>query len=157
MKSLAATSLLAATAVIQALAIFRYSSDSMVFSGQTFFAILFALMALYLGWRQRLEERRSPAALALLMLALLLLGLTLAGMAASIYYFYPSSLLVYLALGLQVVNLALLILWAPRRPEGKKPEGLSRRVTGRRRGPERSHQLVAVVKQDEPQQEGKEN
>ncbi|MDO4897710.1 MAG: hypothetical protein Q3965_00230 [Rothia sp. (in: high G+C Gram-positive bacteria)] len=138
MKSLPASLLLATTAIVQALALFRYTNDAMAFSGQVFFPVLFALMAVYISWRTVEGSRYPLGHIVILAFAVVLLAATVVGMTASLYYFYPSVYVYYLALGLLVLELALRIAALPKK---EKKQGSTRRQK-RRRG---SH-LVAVKK-----------
>lgn len=141
-KSLPASLLLSLTAIIQALGIFRYEKDSMALSGHIFFPILFALMASYLGWRNRKAEERYPLAhIIILALSVIALAVTITGMSATLYYFYPSYPVFYTAFALLVLELALCIASTPKKtsdPDAPK----ARRSRQKNRGTN----LVAVKK-----------
>lgn len=139
MKSLPASLLLSATAIMQALAIFRYTNDTMSMSGQIFFPVLFALMSVYISWKNRENSGRFALVhIVILALALVLLAASFAGMTASLYYFYPSTYVYYIALGLLVVELGLRIAALPKKE--KEPRA------SRRKKSQRGTNLVAVAK-----------
>lgn len=151
MKTLPACLLLASTAIIQALGIYRYSDDAMALSGQIFFPVLFSLMSIYISWRNRQAEGRFALAhIIILALALLLLGVTIAGWNASLYYFYPSYYLFYPALGLLVLELALQIAALPKKPAKENP---NKRLPGRAKT-QRPTNLVAVQKKEKEDSPG---
>lgn len=145
MKTLPASLILAATAIIQALGIFRYTDDTMALSGQIFFPVLFALMSIYISWRNRESTGKfSLAHIIILALAVVALGATVAGWNASLYYFYPSYYVFYAALGLLVAELALRIAALPKKETAKK-EQAAKRLPGRAKA-RRGTNLVAVRK-----------
>ncbi|MFW0181122.1 hypothetical protein [Rothia sp. P5766] len=145
MKTLPASLILAATAIIQALGIFRYTDDTMALSGQIFFPVLFALMSIYISWRNREGTGKfSLAHIIILALAVVALGATVAGWNASLYYFYPSYYVFYAALGLLVLELALRIAALPKKETSTK-EGVDKRLPGRAKT-RRGTKLVAVRK-----------
>lgn len=139
MKSLPASLLLSATAIMQALAIFRYTENTMSFTGQVFFPVLFALMAVYISWKNR--ERSGQFALLhiiIVALAVVTLAASFAGMTASLYYFYPSAYVYYAALGLLVLELGLRIAALPKKEKSAREP--------RRKKTQRGTNLVAVKK-----------
>lgn len=145
MKTLPASLILATTAIIQALGIYRYTDDAMAFSGQVFFPVLFALMSIYISWRNRENTGRfSLAHIIILALAVVALGATAAGWSASLYYFYPSYYVFYTALGLLVLELALRIAALPKKETTQKPQA-TKRLPGRAKT-RRGTNLVAVRK-----------
>lgn len=150
MKTLPASLILAATAIVQALGIYRYANDAMALSGQIFFPVLFALMAIYITWRNKQNPGAfSLAHIVILALAVVALGATVAGWNASLYYFYPSYYVFYAALGLLVLELALCIAALPKKVAQERP---AKRLPGRAKA-KRSTNLVAVRKtaeQDAP-------
>lgn len=154
MKTLPASLILATTAIIQALGIFRYAGDTLALSGQIFFPVLFALMSIYASWRNRERTGRfSLAHIIILALAVTALGATVAGWNASLYYFYPSYYVFYAALGLLVAELALRIAVLPKKAPAQRSL-LTKRLPGRTRT-RRGTNLVAVRKdsgtdQDKP-------
>lgn len=146
MKTLPASLLLAATAIVQALGIFRYTEDTMALSGQIFFPVLFALMAIYITWRNTENNGAFPLAhIIIAALAVVALGATIAGWSASLYYFYPSYYVFYAALALLVIELALRIAALPKKPTAESPEKVGRRLPGRAKT-KRGTNLVAVRK-----------
>ncbi|WP_421083824.1 hypothetical protein [Rothia nasimurium] len=146
MKTLPATLLLAATAIVQALGIFRYSDDAMALSGHIFFPVLFALMSVYITWRNRENPGRFPLAhIVLAALSVIVLGATVAGWNASLYYFYPSYYVFYAALTLLVLELALRIAALPKKPAAEPSEKPGSRLPGRAKA-KRGTNLVAVRK-----------
>lgn len=147
MKTLPASLILATTAIIQALGIFRYADDTMALSGQIFFPVLFALMSIYISWRNRESTGRfSLAHIIILALAVVALGATVAGWNASLYYFYPSYYVFYAALGLLVLELALRIASLPPKESVQKSQS-PKRLPGRAKT-RRGTNLVAVRHED---------
>ncbi len=143
MKTLPASLLLAATAIVQALGIFRYTEDTMALSGQIFFPVLFALMAIYITWRNTENNGAFPLAhIIIAALAVVALGATIAGWSASLYYFYPSYYVFYAALALLVIELALRIAALPKKAAEERP---TKRLPGRAKT-KRGTNLVAVRK-----------
>ena len=143
MKTLPASLLLAATTIVQALGIFRYTEDTMALSGQIFFPVLFALMAIYITWRNKENNGAFPLAhIIIAALAVVALGATIAGWSASLYYFYPSYYVFYAALGLLVLELALRIAALPKKAAEERP---ATRLPGRAKT-KRGTNLVAVRK-----------
>lgn len=145
MKTLPASLILATTAIIQALGIFRYADDTMALSGQIFFPVLFALMSIYISWRNSESGGKfSLAHIIILALAVVALGATAAGWNANLYYFYPSYYVFYAALGLLVLELALRIAALPKKERDEKPQ-TTKRLPGRAKT-RRGTNLVAVRK-----------
>lgn len=143
MKTLPASLILAATAIVQALGIFRYTEDTMALSGQIFFPVLFALMAIYITWRNTENNGAFPLAhIIIAALAVVALGATIAGWSASLYYFYPSYYVFYAALGLLVLELALRIAALPKKAAEERP---TKRLPGAAKT-KRGTNLVAVRK-----------
>lgn len=139
-----ASLLLAVTAIIQALGIYRYADDPMMFSGQIFFPVLFALMAIYISWRNREAESKFPLAhIIVLALAVVALAATVTGMTATLYYFYPSLYVYYAAFGLLVLELGLRIAAMPKKERAEKPARTAKKTRGTN--------LVAVKKTDSAQ------
>lgn len=146
MKTLPATLLLAVTAIVQALGIFRYANDTMALSGQIFFPVLFALMSVYITWRNREQAGRfSLAHITIAALSVIALGATIAGWNASLYYFYPSYYVYYAALALLVIELALRIAALPKKAATEPSEKPGSRLPGRAKA-KRGTNLVAVRK-----------
>ena len=139
MKSLPASLMLSATAIMQALAIFRYTENTMSFTGQVFFPVLFALMAVYISWKNRERSGRFAVLhIIIVALAVVALAASFAGMTASLYYFYPSAYVYYVALGLLVLELGLRIAALPKKDKPVREP--------RRKKTQRSTNLVAVKK-----------
>lgn len=124
---------------MQALAIFRYTDNTMSFTGQVFFPVLFTLMAVYISWKNR-EHTGRFALLHIIIVALAVVALaaTFAGMTASLYYFYPSVYVYYVALGLLVLELGLHIAALPKKEKPAREP--------RRKKTQRGTNLVAVKK-----------
>ena len=143
MKTLPTSLILAATAIVKALGIFRYTEDTMALSGQIFFPVLFAFMAIYITWRNKENNGAFPLAhIIIAALAVVALGATIAGWSASLYYFYPSYYVFYAALGLLVLELALRIAALPKKAAEERP---TKRLPGRAKT-KRGTNLVAVRK-----------
>lgn len=146
MKSLPASLTLAAAAVIQALGQFAYFADAITISGQIFFPILFALMAIYLGFRTKDSERFGRTHVVITVLGFLLLILSAVGQIGTIFALYPQPIIYYAAFALLALTVALRIMAMPKKAKaekaGKAPRR-RRRVAGA--GP--TH-LVATPKGD---------
>ncbi|MBM7052098.1 hypothetical protein [Rothia sp. ZJ1223] len=143
MKSLPALVLLLAVAVIQALGIYRYSNDSITMWGQVFFPILFALAAAYIGFKNPVRGTFTPIHYALAGIGAVLLVLTGLGVYTDMYWFYPTQLIYYIALGLLVVSLALTIASVPQSTGADAPARTPRR--NKKKVPQGTR-LVAVAK-----------
>jgi hypothetical protein len=153
-KSLPASLTLAAAAVIQALGQFAYFADAITISGQIFFPILFALMAIYLGFRTKDSERFGRTHVVITVLGFLLLILSAVGQIGTIFALYPQPIIYYAAFALLALTVALRIMAMPKKAKaekaGKAPRR-RRRVAGA--GP--TH-LVATPKGDAaPAEEGR--
>lgn len=142
MKSLPALILLLATALTQALGVYRYSNDAITMSGQVFFPILFALTTAYIGIKAPRTTRFSTAYYAIAGIAALLLVLTLVGVYTDMYWFHPTTTLYYIALSLLVIVAALAIASVPKVPADVRPQP----VRYSKRKTPRSTNLVAVAK-----------
>lgn len=123
MKSLPASLSLAATAIIHAMAFYTLTGSSAAVSGQVFFPILFALMAVYLAWRNKDGERYGIVHVALAVLGVAAFVATMVGKYATIYWLYPSFVVYYVAFGLLVVELFFRVLALPKKPRTRDAEG----------------------------------
>lgn len=119
---------------------YRYTDNSMSLSGQIFFPILFALMSAYVTLRNPQRNRFSTVHLGLLALAVVGLVLTIAGAVGKLYYFYPSMLIYYLALGVLVLDLGLRIAAMPKAQKAEPVQKPKKKTAAR------SAHLVATVK-----------
>jgi surface polysaccharide O-acyltransferase-like enzyme len=160
-KSLPALILLLATAVTQAMGMYRYSNDSLTMSGQVFFPILFVLMSAYIGFRASKTNKFSAVLLGLAGLGFILLILTGVGMFTDMYWFYPSTYMYYAALALLIITTALTIASVPKAAKVKGEDAASDASAkpaakkASRRAPKKSRptNLVAVSKSDSAQKE----
>lgn len=124
---------------------FQYTNNAMVISGQVFFPILFALMVIYLSWRnsQATQRFRGPHLL-ILGLSVISLLVTIAGVIAAIWYLYPSVYVYYASFLILIVELALVIAALP------KKEKKERKVSTRQQRRKRGTNLVATAKNSQP-------
>ena len=132
MKSLLTPIILAATAVFQAYGSFQFTGDTVVLAGKIFFPILFALMAIFLVWRNPdTADRFGGPHVLLLGLSVIALLASIAGKVASIFQLYPQVLIYYAVFALLVVELGLRIAALPKRVKERK---VSKRQARRNRG-----------------------
>ncbi|MDO4916229.1 MAG: hypothetical protein Q3974_01235 [Rothia sp. (in: high G+C Gram-positive bacteria)] len=124
---------------------FQYTNNAMVISGQVFFPILFALMVIYLSWRnsEATQRFRGPHLL-ILGLSVISLLVTIAGVIATIWYLYPSVYVYYSSFLILIVELALVIAALP------KKEKKERKVSTRQQRRKRGTNLVATAKNPQP-------
>lgn len=124
---------------------FEYTNNAMVISGQVFFPILFALMVIYLSWRnsEATQLFRGPHLL-ILGLSVISLLVTIAGVIATIWYLYPSVYVYYASFLILIVELALVIAALP------KKEKKERKVSTRQQRRKRGTNLVATAKNSQP-------
>lgn len=124
---------------------FQYTNNAMVISGQVFFPILFALMVIYLSWRnsEATQRFRGPHLL-ILGLSVISLLVTIAGVIAAIWYLYPSVYVYYASFLILIVELALVIAALP------KKEKKERKVSTRQQRRKRGTNLVATAKNSQP-------
>lgn len=127
MKSLPASLTLAAAAIIQALGQFAYFADAITISGQIFFPVLFALMAIYLGFRTKDSERFGRTHVVITVLGFLLLILSVTGQVGSIFALYPQPIIYYVAFALLAVTVALHITAMPKKAKAEKAGRTPRR------------------------------
>lgn len=147
MKSLPTSILLVVAAVMQSLGIFRYNEDAMIMSGQVFFPILFALMSIYVSFKNQNCQKFSTVHLLILILAVLTFVLTIAGSVGRLYYFYPSIWVYYAAFALLAIDLGFRIAAMPKAKKTEKPAKRRRQKVAAR-----SADLVATVKSSEEPQ-----
>jgi small-conductance mechanosensitive channel len=126
-KSLPASLTLAAAAVIQALGQFAYFADAITISGQIFFPILFALMAIYLGFRTKDSERFGRTHVVITVLGFLLLILSAVGRIGTIFALYPQPIIYYAAFALLALTVALRIMAMPKKAKAEKAGKAPRR------------------------------
>lgn len=133
MRSLPASLTLVVAAILQAMGMYQYSEDSIVVSGQVFFPLLFALMAVYLAWRTKDAPRFGVVHAVVLVLGLAALIVTVVGKVTTNYALYPSWKIYYATLAVLVIELFFRILGTPRKVRPADQEDAPARRPRRRR------------------------
>lgn len=140
MKYLPALILLLATALIQALGVYRYSNDAITMSGQVFFPILFSLAAAYISFKAPKTSKYMALHYAVAAIGVILLILTIVGIYSDMYWFYPTTTIYYIALVFLIVEAALAIVSVPKAGKDARP------VRQPKKKAVRGAHLVAVAK-----------
>lgn len=122
-RSLPAAVTLAAAAILQALGQFAYRADPIIVTGRVFFPVLFALMALYLGYRTRENARFGLGHAVLGVLGVVLLVLTVIGQTTANFAFYPQPYVYYGAFAGLALTVALCILAMPKKARTEESAG----------------------------------
>lgn len=115
MKSLPASLALAAAAIIQAMGVYQWGGDSLAVAGQVFFPVLFALMSIYLAWRNKDSERFYVAHMIIAVIGVLGLVATIVGKVGTIWALYPTLIMYYIFLLVIIVETALRIAAMPKK------------------------------------------